>query len=166
MSVFYSGKLVLKKQLASTVAKASNGAPVLKPVLQENQGTGCPLVCFCWLCGVTARLPLGCIFRGYMYTCHASSVLYLFYFPSSVEQTDLVLEAAHLDAFNANFAAKAWDDCRFPRVLFRAEDVLVRNRAASFDPFVVLNFEGFKLLFACLSGEVVHVSAILLHHQF
>lgn len=56
-------------------------------------------------------------------SCHSLSFLIF-----SLEQTDLVLEAAHLDAFNANFAAKAWDDCRFPRVLFRAEDVLVRKR--------------------------------------
>lgn len=42
------------------------------------------------------------------------------------EQTDLILEAKHLDAFNANF--KDWDDCRFPRVLHRVEDVLVRQK--------------------------------------
>lgn len=41
------------------------------------------------------------------------------------EQTDLLLEADNLDAFNANFAGKNWEDCVFPRVLHRVEDVLV-----------------------------------------
>ena len=41
-------------------------------------------------------------------------------------QTDLVLEAKHLDAFNANFNGKAWSDCVFPRVIHCVEDVLVR----------------------------------------
>ena len=46
-----------------------------------------------------------------------------------IGQTDLLLEAKHLDMFNANFAGKAWDDCVFPRVVHAVEDVLVRRRA-------------------------------------
>eukprot|EP00904_Undaria_pinnatifida_P013619 jgi/Undpi1/9388/HiC_scaffold_27.g11846.m2 len=42
-------------------------------------------------------------------------------------QTDLLLEADNLDAFNANFAGKGWEDCVFPRVLHRVEDVLVET---------------------------------------
>lgn len=42
-----------------------------------------------------------------------------------LEQTDLLLEADNLDEFNANFAGKSWEDCVFPRVLHRVEDVLV-----------------------------------------
>lgn len=57
-----------------------------------------------------------------------------------LEQTDLVLEATHLDAFNANFASKAWDDCRFPRVIFRTEDVLVRIRVCMFWRYFFLVF--------------------------
>lgn len=41
-------------------------------------------------------------------------------------QTDLVLEAKHLDKFNANFNGKSWSDCVFPRVIHCVEDVLVR----------------------------------------
>ncbi len=43
-----------------------------------------------------------------------------------MEQTDLVLEAKHLDKFNANFNGKTWTDCVFPRVIHCVEDVLVR----------------------------------------
>ena len=46
-------------------------------------------------------------------------------------QTDLVLEAKHLDDFNVNFGGKAWSDCVFPRVIHCVEDVLVR--ASSLD---------------------------------
>eukprot|EP00903_Cladosiphon_okamuranus_P010218 g9677.t1 len=42
-------------------------------------------------------------------------------------QTDLVLEAKHLDDFNANFGGKAWSDCVFPRVIHCVEDVLVET---------------------------------------
>lgn len=44
-----------------------------------------------------------------------------------VGQTDLVLEAKHLDAFNTNFNGKSWSDCVFPRVVHCVEDVLVRQ---------------------------------------
>lgn len=40
-------------------------------------------------------------------------------------QTDLVLEAKHLNDFNVNFGGKAWSDCVFPRVIHCVEDVLV-----------------------------------------
>lgn len=40
-----------------------------------------------------------------------------------VDQTDLLLEAESLDNFNANF--REWKDCQFPKVIHRAEDVLV-----------------------------------------
>eukprot|EP00752_Nemacystus_decipiens_P002274 g2155.t1 len=42
-------------------------------------------------------------------------------------QTDLVLEAKHLDEFNANFGGKSWSDCVFPRVIHCVEDVLVET---------------------------------------
>ncbi|CAN0214381.1 unnamed protein product [Hapterophycus canaliculatus] len=44
----------------------------------------------------------------------------------SAQQTDLALEAKHLDAFNSNFKSSAWSDCVFPRVVYCVEDVLVR----------------------------------------
>lgn len=45
-------------------------------------------------------------------------------------QTNLTLEAAHLDMFNDNFGGRAWRDCGFPRVVHAVEDVLV-------SPFVI-----------------------------
>ncbi|CAM9824375.1 unnamed protein product [Pylaiella littoralis] len=42
-------------------------------------------------------------------------------------QTDLVLEAKHLDLFNANFGGPTWSDCSFPRVVHCVEDVLVET---------------------------------------
>lgn len=51
----------------------------------------------------------------------------VFFFPADDgAQTDLVLEAKHLNDFNVNFGGKAWSDCVFPRVIHCVEDVLVR----------------------------------------
>ncbi|CAM9266582.1 unnamed protein product [Laminaria digitata] len=52
-------------------------------------------------------------------------------------QTDLLLEADNLDAFNQNFAGRGWEDCVFPRVLHRVEDVLVETFE---DGFVVSDY--------------------------
>ncbi|CAN0181351.1 unnamed protein product [Ectocarpus sp. 6 AP-2014] len=42
-------------------------------------------------------------------------------------QTDLVLEAKHLNEFNLNFNGEAWSDCAFPTVIHCVEDVLVET---------------------------------------
>ncbi|CAM9525132.1 unnamed protein product [Ectocarpus fasciculatus] len=42
-------------------------------------------------------------------------------------QTDLVLEAKHLEEFNLNFNGEAWSDCGFPTVVHCVEDVLVET---------------------------------------
>lgn len=72
-----------------------------------------------------------------------------------MEQTDLVLEAKHLDLFNANFGGPTWSDCSFPRVVHCVEDVLVRRPLVDDALETLFNcwFVCFLLCFSVVRGD-------------